>query len=312
LLKVDILFLARQELFMKWIWRIVWMTSLVALWLFCSGIAQADASSLYKISEISKINLQADSSLATRLSQYPKWQSKPPVQPSRGDLIYPDWFAGNWTVTTTLLGMTAPLTPDITTPGFENNHQFLNQPIAFKARFVEAEAKGINALVSLVLNRGEKQIISDRAYNGMNLAKAYLGDRAILAVKVDPNNPNRQITLLRGDSPDELFSERQLVSTVIGRAVEAPTSDRFITTEVFQQEFRGTPQIYFNEVENTTSYLRQSAEDAGAIEADQVTAIYLSPQDPNYFKTIPDGSFLGEPQPVALYRYKLEFSRDEE
>ena len=38
----------------------------------------------------------------------------------------------------------------------------------------------------------------------MSLAKAYLGDRSILAVKVDPTNPNRQITLLR--------DERELVS----------------------------------------------------------------------------------------------------
>jgi len=306
---------------MKWIWRIAWVTSLVVLWLFCSGVAQASSSSPYKIGEVSKLSefsLQAASPLASRLSQYPNWQGKPPVQPSQGDLVYPDWFEGNWKVTTTLLDMTAPLAPIITTPGYESNRQFLNQPITFKVRFREAEARGINALLSLVLNRGEKQIISDRAFNGMSLAKAYLGDRAILAVKVDPNNPNRQITLLQGDSPDALFSERQLVSTVIGRAVESPTPDRFITTEVFQQEFRGTPQIYFNEVENTTAYLHQSADffenkgNGWAIEADQVTAIYLSPQDPDYFKTIPNGSFLGEPQPVALYRYHLEFFRDEE
>ncbi|HEY9641839.1 MAG TPA: hypothetical protein V6C57_15230, partial [Coleofasciculaceae cyanobacterium] len=132
------------------------------------------------------------------------------------------------------------------------------------------------------------------------------------AVKVDPNNPNRQITLLRGDSAEALFSERQLVSTVIGRSTAAPTPDQFITSEVFQQEFRGTPQLYFNEVENTTSYLRQDADsaDAPAITAEQVTAIYLSPQDPDYFASIPNGSFLGEPQPVALYRYRLEFVRE--
>ena len=296
------------------------MTSLIALWLFCSGITQADSSDLYEVSEIRQISIQEISPLATRLSKYPNWQGKPPVQPSRGDLIYPDWFEGNWLVTTTLLDMVAPLAPDITTPGYESNRQFLNQPIAFKVRFIEAEVKGINAILSLVRSRGEKQIISDRAFNGMSLAKAYLGDRAILAVKVDPNNPNRQITLLRGESPEALFSERQLVSTVIGRAVEATVSDRLITTEVFQQEFRGTSQIYFNEVENTTAYRYHDVDSQDvdvsknggvAIEADQVTAIYLSPQDPNYFKTIPNGSFLGEPQPVALYRYRLEFVRDD-
>jgi hypothetical protein len=288
---------------MKWTWRILGIIGLLLLWLFCSGAAHAES-----------LIVRPASPLEIRLSQFPDWQGKPPVQPSHGDLVYPDWFAGNWTVTTTLLDMVAPLAPTLTTPGFESNRQYLNQPIAFPVRFVEAQPQGIDALMSLILNRGEKQIVADRAFNGMSLAKSYLGDRAILAVKVDPNNPNRQITLLRGDSSEALFSERQLVSTIIGRSTAAPTPDQFITSEVFQQEFRGTPQIYFNEVENTTAYLRQDANspDVPAITAEQVTAVYLSPQDPDYFKTIPNGSFLGEPQPVALYRYRLEFVRDAE
>jgi hypothetical protein len=170
------------------------------------------------------------------------------------------------------------------------------------------------SVMSFVFSPREKQIVSDRAYNGMSLAKAYLGDRAVLAVKVDPSNPNRQITLLRSESPELPFSERQLVSTVTARAIESPDRDRFLTSEIFAQEFRGTPQLYFNEVENTTAYQHYSS-NPGELEksakppiaADQVTAIYLSPQDPDYFKTIPDGNFLGEPQPVALYRYRLEF-----
>ena len=53
-------------------------------------------------------------------------------------------------------------------------------------------------------------------------------------------------------------------------------------------------QIYLNEVETTTAYeLKQTG-----IEANQVTAIYLYPQDPNYFQA--------NSRPVALYRYQLE------
>jgi len=131
----------------------------------------------------------------------------------------------------------------------------------------------------------------------MSLAKAYLGDRPILAVKVDPANPNRQITLLR--------DERELVSTITARATESAEPRQFITSEVFQQEFRSVSQLYFNQVENTTVYQRQ--EENPAIVADQVTAIYLSPQDPDYFKTLDNP--LGEPRPVALYRYRLEFMK---
>lgn len=254
-------------------WRVVWFVGLFLLWLLCSGSAVAGT-------------------LSDRLAQFPDWQTKPLVQSATGDLVYPDWLAGDWTVTTTLLDMAAPLAPDITTPGFESNQQYLNQPIAFQVRFVEQQPRlnGIFSSLKLLSNRGQKPIVADRAFNGQNLAEAYLGDRTVLAVRVDPNNPNRQITLLQGD--------RQLVSTVTGRATETPDPDQFITTEVFQQMFRGAPQLYFNEVETTTAYQRHDAEPT--ISADQVTAIYLSPQDPDYFK-------VGD-VPVALYRYRLEFS----
>jgi hypothetical protein len=255
---------------MKWKWRFFWLTGLVLLWLLCSGTAWAG-------------------SLSDRLASFPDWQGKPPTQVSQGDLIYPDWFAGRWQVITTLTNTVSPFAPDLVTPGFESNRQFIDKPILFPVRFVEEKKQGL-------LSWGKRGIISDRAFNGMSLAKAYLGDRSILAVKVDPTNPNRQITLLR--------DERELVSTVTARAIESAEPHQFITSEVFQQEFRSVNQLYFNEVENTTAYQRQAGEDP-AIVADQVTAIYLSPQDPDYFKTLENLL----PRPVALYRYRLEFTK---
>lgn len=267
----------------QWKWRLIWLSGLVLLWLLCSGVAFAEP-------------------LANRLSQYPHWQTKPPVQPAKGDLVYPDWFAGEWLVTTTLVDLVAPLSPDVVTPGFESNRAFLDQPIQFRVRFVEQPAPSIAARWV----RAPQQLVSDRAYNGAQLAKAYLGNRTVLAVKVDPKNPNRQITLLNGD--------RQLVSTVTARATESSAANQFITSEVFKQEFRGAPQIYFNEVENTTAYTKQpnaSSLDLPAILADQITAIYLSPQDPNYFKMLNSENLLSAPRPVALYRYQMAFRRPE-
>lgn len=271
---------------MRWKWRLVWFGLLVLLWLFCSGTALAGT-------------------LSDRLSHFPDWQGKPPVQVSRGDLVYPAWFAGKWTVTTTLVDMVAPLAPELVTPGFESNRQFLNQPIQFQVQFVEEQSHGLATYLALAKDH-PKSIVSDRAFNGLSLAKAYLGDRSVFAVKVDPKNPNRQITLLKGD--------RQLVSTVTGRATEAPDINQFITTELFQQEFRGMPQIYFNEVENTTAYRYQpeASPDEPLIIADQVTAIYLSPQDPDYFKTLSAKNILGESRPVALYRYRMTFQQSPE
>jgi hypothetical protein len=244
-------------------------------------------------------------SLSDRLAQFPHWQTLPPLTAAQGDLSYPDWFAGTWTVTTTLVDLVAPLAPDLTTPGFDSNRQYLNQPITFQARFVPAISVTLARRLSAVPTERKAftpKIVADRAFNGLNLANAYLKsdqksvESPVLAVKVDPTNPNRQITLLRPD--------RQLVSTVTGRATETPRANHFITTELFQQEFRGLPQPYFNRVETTTDYQQQTSRIEAAqpaIVADQITAIYLSPQDPNYFQA-------GD-RPVALYRYRLEFKR---
>ena len=242
--------------------------------------------------------------LADRLAQFPRWETKPPVQVASDDLVYPDWMAGTWQVTSTLVDLVAPLAPQIVTPGFERNRRYLNQPMRFQVRFVK-EPFSISLrqkkLLVPLLKAGETSVVADRAFNGLNIALAYFGDsaknandapqratRPVLSVKVDPNNHNRQITFLAG--------ERHLISVITGRASEIPATDtQFISTEVSQQVFQGRGPIYLNEVETTTAYQLLSS---GAIAVNQVTAIYLSPQDPNYFAAIA--------HPVALYRYRLE------
>ena len=186
--------------------------------------------------------------LKSHIESFPNWQ-KLTVPSAQGDLIYPDWMAGTWNVTSTLVDVAAPLAPDLVTPGFESNRRSLNVPVRF-------------------VRDASQDLVADRAFNGLNLARAYLCG-SVMAVKVDYTSPNRQITLLKGD--------RTLVSLVTGRATESLQNDEFITTEVFQQLFKGV-QPYFNEVESTTAY--QALANL-AIEADQVTAVYLSPQDPD-------------------------------
>jgi hypothetical protein len=261
--------------------------------------------------------------LSDRLAQFPDWDSKPPVQVAQGDLVYPDWMAGIWQVNSTLVDMVAPLAPQLVTPGFESNRQYLHQPVSFLVKFGDPTYKSdrfpSNFLPIPAVKPSETKtlVVADRAFNGLNIATAYLGDDAIVSVKVDPENPNRQITGLRGD--------RQLVSVVTGRLSEtvAPDTshpslsplfkgglrgdktgrvrginvllDQFIATEITQQIFQGKTEIYLNEVETTTRYQVQNS---GNILADQITAIYLSPKDPDYFKAAG--------HPVALYRYELE------
>ncbi|MDF5706973.1 MAG: hypothetical protein PUP90_04635 [Nostoc sp. S4] len=228
--------------------------------------------------------------LSQRLANFPRWEKLTSVQPASGDLVYPEWMAGTWQVTSTLVDLVAPLAPDIITPGFEGNRRQLNQPVSFLVKFVKEQPRLTGLKIFPWIDKKSSILVADRAFNSLNLARASLGKEVVLAVKVDPDSPNRQITFLR--------SSHQLVSIVTARATETTPNGKFITTEVFQQLFKGNSRPYLNSVESTTAYHKLSP-DNSTIEADQVTAVYLSPQDPNYFTA---GS-----RPVALYRYHLKF-----
>ncbi|MDX2228301.1 MAG: hypothetical protein NW220_01595 [Leptolyngbyaceae cyanobacterium bins.349] len=232
------------------------------------------------------------SRLTERLANFPHWDGKPPVESVEGDLIYPDWLAGAWTMTSTLVEMVAPLAPDVTTPGFDGNRQFLQKPIRCAVRFVPSSTlRGSGfplPLLSLPTRSLTKaEVVSDRAFNGLNLAKAYLGDR-VFRVWTDARDHNRLITKFRDN--------RKLFSTAIGRATEQPDVNHFIATELFQQFFQSPEKPYKNQVETTTEYVLNSN---GTIFADQMTAVYLNPPHPK--------AFLAGDRPVALYRYRLEF-----
>lgn len=216
--------------------------------------------------------------LSDRVAAFPDWQTKPPTSAvGRDDLAYPEWMAGTWQATSTLRQMEAPLSPTLETPGFESNRTYVDRPLQFNVRFQPADDS--NA-----------PVVADRDYNGKNITEAYLGSDREIRVFSDPDNPNRQVT--------ELESGRQLLSVVRGRRSERPNPDRFLATEVTYQLFRTSQRIYFNEVETTTDYRKRSGD---RVTAQQLTAIYLSPKDPDYFRA--------NGQPVALYRYDLQLDR---
>ncbi len=259
--------------------RLIWSLCLIVFFLLGSGNATAGE-------------------LSERLTNFPHWEKLNSVKSAVGDLVYPNWMAGNWQVTSTLVDLVAPLAPNIVTPGFAANRKQLNQPVSFLVRFIEGNPSGSNLKILPRINKKTPTLVADRVFNSLNLARAYLGDQAVLSVKVDPNSPNRQITLLRGECPTGKLCDHQLVSIVTARATETTPDSQFITTEVFQQFFKGGATPYFNSVESTTAY-RQLSQPQLRVEADQVTAVYLSPQDPDYFAA--------DSRPVALYRYRLEF-----
>ena len=229
-------------------------------------------------------------SLSNRLEQFPNWTSKPSVKLAKGDLEYPEWMAGTWNVISTLTEQFAPLAPDIVTPGFEANQDYINQAIAFPVRFGTEYYTAPKSFLS-AFKASKPAVVADRAFNGTKIAEAYLGEDNVYSVKIDPDNPNQQITFLTG--------ERKLISKITGRGSEIPKRDRFVATEVTQQLFRSPERLYLNEVETTSNYKLINPDN---ISAEQITAIYLSPQDPDYFTA-------GD-RPVALYHYHLDLNKE--
>ena len=101
--------------------------------------------------------------LPARAARWPDWQLPAPLQPAgQNDLIYPGWFAGDWTVQT----QTAQ-----------------GEPLSYSARFLESAAGSV---------------VGDRAFNAAAVGQAVLGP-ALLRVDNDPANPNRQLARLQGE-----------------------------------------------------------------------------------------------------------------
>ncbi len=240
--------------------------------------------------------------VSDRLAQYPNWNSQPSVSQHSGELTYPEWFRGRWQVTSTLIEQTAPLGPAVVTPGFDSNQQYINKPIKFTVQFVPNNSPQAIKVAPLNLprikaNLSEPQIVADRAFNGLKIATIYLGAANVKSVKIDAQNPTKQIT--------QLTQDRQLEAFVTGFEREIPELDQFSSTELSQQVFRTSETIYLNTVETTTSY-QFTATPTPKIMATQISAIYLSPQDPNYFRSIG----LRGTRPVALYKYRLDLVPD--
>ncbi len=232
--------------------------------------------------------------LSDRIAKYPNWNPPAQIMQREGELTYPEWFKGRWIATSTLLEQVAPLAPEIVTPGFESNRKYINKPIEFTVQFVPTDLKRANQFSPLNLPQRKSslpapKIVADRAFNGLNIATAYLGAANVKSVKIDLQNPTKQFT--------QLTQERELEAFVTGFDREIPNLNSFLSTELSQQIFRTSATIYLNTVETTTSY-QLSTTPTPTITATQISAVYLSPQDPDYFRT------LG--RAVAVYKYQLD------
>lgn len=230
------------------------------------------------------------STLDQRISQYPQWNHKISLPKPNQELIFPDWFEGTWNVTSTLKEQIAPLSPQFKTPNFDSNEVYIDKNIDFLVKFIPSilTPKNNNFVPSII--NTNKVIIPDRAFNGLSIAQAYLGNENVKQVIINKFNSTEQKTIFKQNN--------ELISTVIGRQQETVSANNFITSEITRQFFRRPNNVYLNLVETTTKYHLINKNN---ITGKQITAIYLSPEDPDYFLAID--------QPVALYYYTLNLTK---
>jgi hypothetical protein len=72
--------------------------------------------------------------LQQRIEKFPRWSVATGLL-TEGELTYPQWFAGEWTATSTLREQVAPMAPDVITPGFTRNQANIDRPYTFQVRF---------------------------------------------------------------------------------------------------------------------------------------------------------------------------------
>ena len=109
----------------------------------------------------------AQSTLEKRLEAWPNWSLPAPLSrpTKRDDLVYPDWFNGQWQVESR----------DVDAPD--------EQPLIHPARF-RPDRRG--------------RLVGDRSFNATAIGQALLGEQ-LLRVEEDPDSANRQIARLKGD-----------------------------------------------------------------------------------------------------------------
>ena len=109
--------------------------------------------------------LAGETTLEQRLSSWPSWSLPAPLpRPARNDLIYPEWFAGQWQATS-------------------HDPSGRDPDLHYTVRFGR-DARG--------------RVVGDRAFNATAIGQALLGAQ-LLEVRNDPRNPNRQLAALQGD-----------------------------------------------------------------------------------------------------------------
>ena len=192
--------------------------------------------------------------LAERAAHWPAWSlpaplERPAARASQADLTYPAWMAGSWQVRSQTAGADDLLAEDLLADDRSEDDRF-EDDLIYVVRFSRDPSGAV---------------VGERAFNATAIGRVLLGE-ALLQVRNDPANPNRQIAMLAGD--------QRLESTVVGRRSAQPNPGEYWTDELALQVLHGPGDPRVSRVETLSHYLL--APD-GTVNAEQWQASYPSP-----------------------------------
>ena len=230
------------------------------------------------------------------------------------DVLYPDWFAGTWSVESTTASVNAPLGIDAFggTNAWEAAQKDIGNTLKYKSRFFESEGAviadrlfNVKAIASVAMGKGAVLgIEGDRSIpKANNLKKYYDGLAAMMNVAITPDQ-----------SQGDIF-DCSLVT--VGRCYASDSTGGFVAVEKVTQSVSRRMDLLasqptaprIKEIETISLYKTPTGTDS--IEAVQRTSTYLSPnEESSRYRSLVSKDVRVRDTAVDVRSYKLSYRRD--
>ena len=230
--------------------------------------------------------------------------SKVPYSIESNDIFYPSFFKGSWDVSSATTAVEAPCG----TAMFGGNSTFLNaqneigpeRALKYRARFIPSASV-----------EQSPKVIADREYNVVEIAKAAMGENAV--VDVPMALPNKFCCLLAPSGAGSMFTVDMIT---VGRRQEYVSKDKFDCSELVRQIVASPPsagakrQPSLKEIEAVSLYTAGQKNSEGKVDeikCVQRVATFLVPiqEDPIGFRLWQ----MSRGRPVDVRFYELTYTR---
>ena len=229
------------------------------------------------------------------------------------DVLYPDWFAGIWSVESTTASVNAPLGIDAFggTNAWEAAQKDIGNTLKYKSRFFESEGAviadrlfNVKAIASVAMGKGAVLgIEGDRSIPKANKLKYYDGLAAMMNVAITPDQ-----------SQGDIF-DCSLVT--VGRSYVSDSTGGFVAVEKVTQSILRRMDLLasqptaprIKEIETISLYKAPTGTDS--VEAVQRTSTYLSPnEESSRYRSLVSKDARVRDTAVDIRTYNLSYRRE--